>query len=126
MLVLQDISRVKNLNGWTKTLKMNKKYLRREDIKSGMLVEYRGELCLVVGSTSGLCLCGINHWCPLDDAEMWRITKVYDRTHPRDARKLEIGDRQLVWEGRSIVVELTLQEIADRLCIPVEQLRIKD
>lgn len=65
---------------------MNKKYLRREDIKSGMLVEYRGELCLVVGSTSGLCLCGINHWCPLDDAEMWRITKVYDRTHPRDAR----------------------------------------
>lgn len=105
---------------------MNKKYLRREDIKSGMLVEYRGELCLVVGSTSGLCLCGINHWCPLDDAEMWRITKVYDRTHPRDARNLEIGDRQLVWEGRSIVVELTLQEIADRLCIPVEQLRIKD
>lgn len=104
---------------------MNKKYLRREDIKSGMLVEYRGELCLVVGSTSGLCLCGINHWCPLDDAEMWRITKVYDRTHPRDARKLEIGDRQLVWEGKP-VVELTLEEIADRLFIPVDQLRIKD
>lgn len=27
---------------------MNKKYLRKEDIKSGMLVEYCGELCLVV------------------------------------------------------------------------------
>lgn len=38
---------------------MNKKYLRKEDIKSGMLVEYCGELCLVVGSTSGLCLCGV-------------------------------------------------------------------
>lgn len=38
---------------------MNKKYLRKEDIKSGMLVEYCGELCLVVGSTSGLCLCGL-------------------------------------------------------------------
>ena len=35
---------------------MNKKYLRKEDIKSGMLVEYCGELCLVVGSTSGLCI----------------------------------------------------------------------
>lgn len=40
---------------------MNKKYLRKEDIKSGMLVEYCGELCLVVGSTSGLCLCGMDH-----------------------------------------------------------------
>lgn len=48
---------------------MNKKYLRKEDIKSGMLVEYCGELCLVVGSTSGLCLCGIDHWCPLEDVE---------------------------------------------------------
>ena len=104
---------------------MNKKYLRREDIKSGMLVEYRGELCLVVGSTSGLCLCGVDHWCPVEDVEMWRITRVYDCTHPRDARKLEIGDRQLVWEGKPIV-ELTLEEIADRLFIPVEQLRIKD
>ena len=45
---------------------MNKKYLRKEDIKSGMLVEYCGELCLVVGSTSGLCLCGVDHWCPVD------------------------------------------------------------
>ena len=79
---------------------MNKKYLRKEDIKSGMLVEYCGELCLVVGSTSGLCLCGVDHWCPVEDVEMWRITRVYDRTHPRDARKLEIGDRQLVWEGK--------------------------
>mgnify|MGYP000771241922 FL=1 len=87
---------------------MNKKYLRKEDIKSGMLVEYCGELCLVVGSTSGLCLCGVDHWCPVEDVEMWRITRVYDRTHPRDARKLEIGDRQLVWEGKP-VVELTLR-----------------
>lgn len=62
---------------------------------------------------------------PVEDVEMWRITRVYDRTHPRDARKLEIGDRQLVWEGKP-VVELTLEEIADRLFIPVEQLRIKD
>ena len=104
---------------------MNKKYLRKEDIKSGMLVEYCGELCLVVGSTSGLCLCGVDHWCPVEDVEMWRITRVYDRTYPRDARKLEIGDRQLVWEGKP-VVELTLEEIAGRLFIPVEQLRIKD
>lgn len=104
---------------------MNKKYLRKEDLKSGMLVEYYDELCLVIGSTNGLCLCGMDHWCPLDDVEMWRITKVYDCTYPRDARKLEIGDRQLVWEGKPII-ELTLKEVADRLYIPVEQLKIKD
>ena len=105
---------------------MNKRYFNRADLKSGMLVEYSGQLCLVIESTYGLCVSGKTCWCPVEEMDTSLLTKVYDLTFPRDVRKLEVGERTLIWESAPSTVEVSLYEIAKKFGVSVEQLRIKD
>lgn len=103
-----------------------RKYFNRADLKSGMLVEYNGQLCLVIESISGLCISGETCWCPVEKMDMSSLTKVYDCAFPRDAHKLEAEDRTLIWESTSSIVEVSLCEIAKKFGVSIEQLRIKD
>lgn len=95
------------------------------DLKSGMLIEYNGQLCLVIESTSGLCISGKICWCPVEQMDMASLTKVYGRAFPRDAHKLEVNDRELIWEGVP-TLEVSLCEIAEKFGVSIEHLRIKD
>lgn len=108
---------------------------KKESFKPGMIVEvYNGvskTYCMVVPTIcSGLCISGEHDWEPLFDFDdnlmkgSLEITKVYGLCKiNKDSHKIRIDNRDLLW---SKPVEYTLADIAYRLDIPVEALKIKN
>ena len=107
--------------------------MKKSDLKPGMVVEYAsGDKRLVVTINDELCLIGENSFAEMgsfnDDLTCngnpdINIVKVYQ---PEEAASLntllKCGD--CIWERPKETV-LTMQEIADKFGIPVEQIRIK-
>lgn len=100
-----------------------KEEFTKEDLKPGMLVEYDGRLCLVCNSRDGLCLKG-EDWSKLLDDSLDLVTKIWGFSIPILSNSLSVAYRKLLYE-KKIEKVLTMQEIADKFNIPVEQLRIK-
>lgn len=108
---------------------------KKESFKPGMIVEvYNGvskTYCMVVPTIcSGLCISGEYDWEPLFDFDdnlmkgSLEIIKVYGLCKiNKDSHKICIDNRDLLW---SKPVEYTLADIAYRLDIPVEALKIKN
>ena len=108
---------------------------KKEFFKPGMIVEVHNGVsktyCMVVPTIcSGLCISGEHDWEPLFDFDdnlmrgSLEITKVYGLCKiNRDSHKICIDNRDLLW---SKPVEYTLADIAYRLDIPVEALKIKN
>lgn len=121
--------------------KLNIKEMEKEftlgDLKPGMVIEYRNEnrrLVVLINNK----LHFINDCDYLDNIEDnykedltciggrdFDIMKIY-RVHSIAGINylLDISNKELIWERKEIK-EYTMQEIADKLGIPVEQLRIK-
>lgn len=108
---------------------------KKEFFKPGMIVEVYNRVsktyCMVVPTIcSGLCISGENDWEPLFDFDnnlmkgSLEITKVYGICKiNKGSHKICIDNRDLLW---SKPVEYTLADIAYRLDIPVEKLKIKN
>ena len=97
-------------------------------LKPGYIVEYDTGHRFVLtqdihGNIYGISLGGASSWTSLESTE--GIVKVYEVTKPgfyHLAHRVE--SLPIVWERTTI--ELTMQEIADKLGIDVKQLRIKE
>ena len=107
--------------------------MKKSDLRPGMVTEYAsGERRLVVAINSGLYLIGrasfadiksFNEDLTYDSDPKINIVKVYQ---PEEAASLStlLQCNDCIWERPKEVV-LTMQEIADKFGIPVEQLKIK-
>lgn len=99
-------------------------------LEVGMIVEYKsGERSLVLSDSKGnLFLSGVNYFKPsifkfIDEYEIYKVYKIKNKTYLNNLLNYN-SDLELIWE-KPIEVELTMQEIADKFGIPVEQLKIK-
>lgn len=134
--VEEFLERAAKLKGFTYKRKDMKEFTLN-DLQPGMIVEYRNqERRLVVLINNVLHL--ISPDCFLTNIQsvynndltykydkMLDIIKVYKITTVRGLKEmLNLCDSKLIWERKEIK-EYTMQEIADKLGIPVEQLRIK-
>lgn len=107
--------------------------MKKSDLKPGMVVEYAsGEKRLVVTINNELCLISRASFADVksfnDDLTCTsdpniNIVKIY---LPREAASLSalFECKNCIWERQKETV-LTMQEIADKFGIPVEQLKIK-
>lgn len=118
---------------------MMKKEIEKSDFIDGMVVKLRdGSKRITIWTGTNMVLSGIDTFSyisGLDDSLKSKITpehdimKVYKVSSGADLHTLlednEDHGLTLIWE-RSEVVEVTMQEVADKLGIPVENLRIKE
>lgn len=95
-----------------------------------MIVEYKsGEKRIVLPDLEGnLFLSEINNFKSTlinftNELEIYRIYKIKNKTYLNCLLNYN-NDLELIWE-KPKEVELTMQEIADKFGIPVEQLKIK-
>lgn len=107
--------------------------MKKSDLKPGMVVEYaNGNKRLVVVINDELYLIGrhmfaivesFNEDLTCDSDPKINIVKVYQ---PKEAASLNslLDCENCIWERPKETV-LTMQEIADKFGIPIEQLRIK-
>ena len=100
----------------------------KDYLKPGYVVEYDdGDQYVIIqdvhGNVFGTQLGKTNQWAPLKILD--RIVSVYQINKPTNLHWVDVNSSAVtkVWERKE--VELTMQEIADKFGIPVEQLRIK-
>lgn len=105
--------------------------MKKSNLKPGMVVEYAdGKKRLVTTVNGKLFLMGVDMFSELDNFDENLISKtrglnimrVFQPKEPRSLTSL-LGCDNCIWERQETV--LTMQEIADKFGIPVEQLRIK-
>lgn len=107
--------------------------MKKSDLKPGMVIEYaNGERRLVVEFRDKLVLLGDDSWCDLashnSDLECFNtkdytINKIYQPLYMLGLVSLLKDEHPCIWERKS--VELTMEEIAEKFGISVEQLKIK-
>ena len=118
---------------------LNDLQMKKQDIQLGMVVEYHcGKRALVISVNNKVLFSNNNGYMRLEnynddllvvnrheDSGKWDIDKVFDVTFGCSIDTM-LNDSllRLLWE-RQKEVELTMQEIADKFGIPVEQLKIK-
>lgn len=99
-------------------------------LEVGMIVEYKsGDRRLILPDSKGnLFLSRLNYFKPstIKSADKYEIYKVYKIKYQTDLNSLLkcSNNLELIWE-KPKEVELTIQEIADKFGISVEQLKIK-
>lgn len=100
----------------------------KDYLKPGYVIEHDDGFKFVIaqdvhGNNFGLQIGRSDTWSSLQNLKL--ITKVYQIDSPGALHTIHLQDRYLtlVWERES--VELTMQEIADKFRIDVNQLRIK-
>lgn len=108
--------------------------MKKSDLKPGMVVEYaNGVRRLVIEFNDELVLLGNNNWgdlkgysedleCPVN--EDFTIDKVYKPWCMLGLNSMLEDTHPCIWY-RSKSVELTIEEIAEKFGINVEQLKIK-
>lgn len=106
--------------------------MNKYDLEVGQLVEvsfndYRTggtsiDIAMICMNSRGeLCLSSMDNWFPvenLDDNLQYasvKVLKVYDRACSMDAWKMEVGNRQLLWETPEEYVEYTVEELEEIL-----------
>lgn len=120
-------------------VKIEENMFTKDDLKTGMVVEYKnGERRLVIRDGIDI-LTSTNGWtsinnflpdlCNKKGDDSLTIMRVYygyiaEKSGTIDDTLKWGGD--LLWERPKEKVELTLEQIADKFNIPVEQLRIKE
>lgn len=110
-----------------------------EDLKPGMVVEYRNEeRRLVLKTNKGLSLTGYTGYrsqLDLYDSNFGNlgcsqmdIIRVYNIKNPCILQNIFKNENlELLWENPSSnIIEVSLQDIADLLKVSVEQIRIKE
>ena len=113
------------------------KIMKKNDLKAGMIVETVNKKLYLLVSNERDGLYGLNNegWLRLLDfsedlkcihSESCSINKVYSGQQPVGLQYLNNFKGNLLWEREKEKIELTLGDIANKLGIPVEQLRIKD
>lgn len=108
--------------------------MKKSDLKPGMVVEYaNGKRRLVIEFCDKLVLLGNNNWGDLailsEDLvclfnEDFTIDKVYKPGYMSGLNSMLTSEQLCIWE-RPKSVELTMEEIAEKFGINVEQLKIK-
>ena len=109
--------------------------MTKECLKAGMVVELQDDnnvtFCMVTcNSSDELVISGEASWFPVKNLNKGlsynntKILKIYSRACAKYAWMLDTTERKLLW-SRPTEVELTMQEIADKFGISVEQLKIK-
>lgn len=125
---------VNNINGTsagratTMFLKPMKKKELKDYLKPGYMVEYEdGDKYVVTqdvhGNVFGIQLGTTNQWSPLKILD--RIVAVYQINKPTNLHWVDVKSSAVtkVWERKE--VELTMQQIADKFGIDINQLKIK-
>ena len=113
------------------------KTMKKKDLKAGMIVETVNKRLYLLVSNERDGLYGLNNegWLKLSDfsedlkcihSESYSINKIYSGQQPVGLQYLNDFKGNLLWEREKEKIELTLGDIANKLGIPVEQLRIKD
>ena len=113
------------------------KIMKKKDLKAGMIVETVNKKLYLLVSNGRDGLYGLNNegWLRLLDfsedlkcihSESYSINKVYSGQQPVGLQYLNDFKGNLIWDREKEKIELTLGDIANKLGIPVEQLRIKD
>lgn len=107
--------------------------MKKSDLRPGMVVEYaNGEKRLVTAINNELFLMGEHAYCRLEnfnddltcsDNPDITIVKVFQLKEASNLGTL-LECKRCIWERQKETV-LTMQEIADKFGIPVEQLKIK-
>lgn len=107
--------------------------MKKSELKPGMVIEYaNGERRLVVEFHNRLVLLGTDNWSDLEsynsDLECLyikehTINKVYEPWSMLGLSSMLKCVHPCIWERKS--VELTMEEIAEKFGINVEQLKIK-
>jgi hypothetical protein len=118
---------------------LNDLQMKKQDIQLGMVVEYHcGKKALVISVNNKVLFSSNNGYMPLenynddllvinrhDDTDKWDIDKVFKVTLGCSIDTMLSGDfLKLFWE-RQKEVELTMDEIAEKFGVPVENLKIK-
>jgi hypothetical protein len=118
---------------------LNDLQMKKQDIQLGMVVEYRcGKRALVISVNDEILFSDNNSYMRLKDydndllvidrhnnSDKWDINKIFKVTIGCSINTMLNGNLfKLLWK-RQKEVELTMDEIADKFGIPVEQLRIK-
>lgn len=118
---------------------LNDLEMKKQDIQLGMVVEYHcGKKALVISVNNEVLFSDSNGFMPLRDytddllvmdrhstSGMWDIDKIYKVTVECSIDTMLSGNfLKLLWE-RQKEVELTMDEIAEKFGIPVENLKIK-
>lgn len=107
--------------------------MKKSDLKPGMVVEYaNGVRRLVIEFNDELYLLGNSNWGNLKDYseylerpdENFSINKIYKPQFMTGLDSMLKGIYNCIWE-RPKYVELTMEEIAEKFGINVEQLKIK-
>lgn len=109
----------------------------KSDLKPGMVVEYRnGDRRIILETEKELILSG-NYGCSVLSSYSQNLLKIGSNLNLdivkvyfiKDSKSLEsilnLSNLKLIWE-RKETVELTLQQIADKFNVPVENIKIKD
>lgn len=107
--------------------------MKKSDLKPGMVIEYaNGERRLVVEFHDTLALLSNNSWGDLENISEglecsinkdFTINKVYEPWSMLGLSSMLKCVHPCIWERKS--VELTMEEIAEKFGINVEQLKIK-
>lgn len=113
--------------------------MKKEDLKTGMVVMYRdGEKAIVFKNSvfkGRNILAGNCMWTEFEDfnndltckndkgCDIFKVFKPQGRAF---LGVLEDKYLELIWEREPEIKELTMQQIADKFDIPVDQLRIKE
>ena len=116
---------------------LNDLQMKKQDIQLGMVVEYHcGKKALVISVNNEVLFIDTNGYMPLKDydddllvinsvSDKWDIDKIFKVTVESSiSTMLNSNFLKLLWE-RQKEVELTMDEIAEKFGIPVEQLKIK-
>lgn len=116
--------------------------MKKEDLRSGMVVVTRegNKGIVLLGTTNGNIIggCGDGYygsWKPYDaiaddltschGGSEYDIVKIYDANGNKNFGTIDLDKLQLIWERpESKVVELTIDQIAEKLGINVELLKI--
>ena len=111
--------------------------MKKQDIQLGMAIEYRcGKRALVISVNNEVLFSNSNGYMRLKDydddllvidsnSNKWDIDKIFKVTVESSiSTMLNSNFLKLLWE-RQKEVELTMDEIAEKFGIPVEQLKIK-
>ena len=100
----------------------------KDYLKPGYVVEYDdGDRCVLTqdvhGNVFGIQIGNTAHWSPLHVLD--RIVAVYQINKPTHLHRMDVKSNVVtkVWERKD--VELTMQQIADKFGIDVNQLKIK-
>ena len=116
---------------------LNDLQMKKQDIQLGMVVEYHcGKKALVISVNNEVLFSDTNGYMRLkdydddllvinSDSDKWDIDKIFKVTVESSiSTMLNSSFLKLLWE-RQKEVELTMDEIAEKFGIPVEQLKIK-